>query len=240
MTTAFGRPRHHFRKTDSTNARARDLAEGGAPSGTVVTADEQTAGRGRRGRRWSAPPRSALLCSAILSPLTERHRLLPLAVPTAVCEAIDRLAPVQARVKWPNDVWIDEKKAAGVLIEARPPDWAVIGVGLNLSIDPQQLPRELRWPATSVGHGVTTEAALNALTEPLARWVDAPASKVLDAFGQRDALRGRSVRWERSGDGGAGIAAGVDDAGNLLVRERDGEVLALGSGEVQLAIEPQS
>ena len=176
----------------------------------------------------------------ILRPLTERHGLLPLAVPIAVCEAIDRLAPVQARVKWPNDVWIDEKKVGGVLIEARPPDWAVIGIGLNLSIDPQRFPRELRWPATSVGHGVEADAALPAVTESLARWVDAPPSEVLGAFGQRDALRGRRVRWERSGDGGAGVAEGVDDAGNLLVRERRGEVLALGSGEVQLAIEPSS
>jgi biotin-(acetyl-CoA carboxylase) ligase len=78
------------------------------------------------------------------------------------------------------------------------------------------------------------------VTESLACWVDAPASDVLGAFGQRDALRGRRVRWERSGEGGTGVAEGVDEVGNLLVRERRGEVLALGSGEVQLAIEPQS
>src|SRR5438477_7138492 len=132
--TAFGRPRRHFRLVGSTNDVARDLAIAGAPSGTVVTADEQTAGRGRSGRAWSAPSRSALLASAILCPLGERHALLPLAVPLAVCEAIESLAPVDCAVKWPNDVWSDEKKVAGVLIEARPPEWAVIGIGVNLSI----------------------------------------------------------------------------------------------------------
>src|SRR5262249_60041795 len=82
--TAFGHPRRHLRIAGSTNDIARELAVGGSPSGTVVTADEQTAGRGRSGRRWSAPPRTALLASAILRPLEEAHAMLPLAVPLAV------------------------------------------------------------------------------------------------------------------------------------------------------------
>ncbi len=98
---------------ESTNDVARELAEAEAPSGTVVTADEQTAGRGRRGRVWSAPPREALLYSAILRPLELEHVLLPLSVPIAVCEAVESVAGVEARIKWPNDVWLDEAKVAG-------------------------------------------------------------------------------------------------------------------------------
>ncbi len=158
----FGAPHRHFRVVDSTNARARELAEAGAPHGTVVTAAEQTAGRGRQGRSWTAPPGKALLYSAVVRPLDERH-LLPLAVPLAVCEAAEELAPgVECQIKWPNDIWIEDRKVAGVLIEARPPNqaqaggkrsqdgWAVIGVGLNLSISPSEFPPDLRDTAISL------------------------------------------------------------------------------------------
>ena len=157
--THFGHPRRHFRVTDSTNERARALALEGAPAGTVVTAEEQTSGRGRRGRPWAAPAGKALLYSAILRPLGLEHALLPLAVPLAVCEAVESVAALECRVKWPNDVWIEESKAAGVLIEAHPPDWAVIGIGLNLAIEAAEFPSDLRWQATSVGQGVTGPAA---------------------------------------------------------------------------------
>jgi len=149
---SFGAPHRHFRVTDSTNARARELVEDGAPHGTIVTAAEQTAGRGRQGRTWTAPAGKALLYSAVLRPLDERHLLLPLSVPIAVCETAEALAPeVECQVKWPNDVWIDGRKLAGVLIEAKPQDgWAVIGVGLNLSIEHDEFPPELRETAVSI------------------------------------------------------------------------------------------
>src|SRR4051794_19078620 len=108
----FGRPHLHLRSTESTNDRAGELAEAGAPAGTVVTAAEQTAGRGRRGRVWSAPAGAALLLSAILRPLELEHLLLPLAVPVAVCEAVERAGATGARVKWPNDVWLGESKVS--------------------------------------------------------------------------------------------------------------------------------
>jgi BirA family transcriptional regulator, biotin operon repressor / biotin---[acetyl-CoA-carboxylase] ligase len=238
--TAFGHPRHHFRLTSSTNDRARELAEAGAPAGTVVTAAAQSAGRGRSGRRWSAPAATALLASAILRPLSDRHALLPLAVPLAVCEAIEALAPVRCQVKWPNDVWIDERKVAGILIEARPPEWAVIGFGVNVAIPDDALPANLRWPATSVDRGVEVEAVLAAVCERLGGWVDASAAEVLRAFSDRDALRGRQLRWEGAGgeaSAGAGVGAGIDARGNLLVDADSGERLALGAGEVQLALE---
>jgi BirA family biotin operon repressor/biotin-[acetyl-CoA-carboxylase] ligase len=236
--TTFGRPRRHFRLTDSTNDRARDMARAGAPSGSVVTAAEQTAGRGRGERSWTAPAGNALLYSAILRPLGPEHGLLPLAVPIAVCEAVESVAPLACRVKWPNDVWVEESKLGGVLIEARPPDWAVIGIGLNVSIAPSEFPVDLRHPATSVGHGVGVDAVLRFLNERLGSWVEAAPERVLDAFAERDALCGRRIGWEGAGDrdrSGAGTAEGIDERGNLVVVADGGERLSLGAGEVRLA-----
>jgi BirA family transcriptional regulator, biotin operon repressor / biotin---[acetyl-CoA-carboxylase] ligase len=149
---SFGNPHRHYRVADSTNARARELVEAGAPHGTVVTAEEQTEGRGRQGRSWTAPAGKALLYSAVLRPLDERRLLLPLAAPLAVCEAAEELAPgIECAIKWPNDVWVDGRKLAGVLIEAKPQDgWAVIGVGLNLSMAPDEFPPDLRDTAVSL------------------------------------------------------------------------------------------
>jgi BirA family biotin operon repressor/biotin-[acetyl-CoA-carboxylase] ligase len=150
--TRFGFPHRHFGVTDSTNSRARKLVETGAPEGTVVTAREQTAGRGRVGRVWTAPEGKALLYSAVLRPLDERHLLLPLSVPLAVCAAAEALRDgIECEVKWPNDIWLEGRKLAGILIEAKPQEgWAVIGIGLNLTIAPEEFPPDLRHPATSL------------------------------------------------------------------------------------------
>jgi BirA family biotin operon repressor/biotin-[acetyl-CoA-carboxylase] ligase len=230
--TEFGAPRLHLRLTDSTNERARELAEAGAPSGTVVTAAAQTAGRGRRGRAWSAPEGKALLCSALLSPLGPEHALLPLAVPVAVCEAIESLAALECRIKWPNDVWIEERKVAGVLIEARPPQWAVIGIGVNVAIEPDEFPDDLRWPATSVGGGATVDGVLAAVCERLERWAGAERGEILDAFRDRDVLSEQEIEWED----GEGRAAGIDDDGELIVELGDGSRVALGAGDVSLRL----
>ena len=151
----FGSPHHHHEVTDSTNLRAKELAADGRAVGDGrhrLRADRRP--RPRRSRLDGAAPDAALLYSAILRPLDLGHLLLPLAVPLAVCEACESLAPVHCEVKWPNDVWVDERKLGGVLIEARPPDWAVIGVGINLSIADDEFPADIRWPAISLGHGV--------------------------------------------------------------------------------------
>jgi BirA family biotin operon repressor/biotin-[acetyl-CoA-carboxylase] ligase len=230
----FGRPHRHFRVTDSTNARARALVEAGAPGGTVVTAAEQTAGRGRQGRVWTAPAGKGLLYSAILRPLDERHLLLPLAVPLAVCEAAETLRPeVECRIKWPNDVWLEERKLGGVLIEAKPQDgWAVIGVGLNLSVAPDEFPDDLKWPAASLGGGIEPPQARRTLDAALGRWIEADRNDVLAAWRDRDALRGREVAW----DGGAGVADGVEDSGDLVVVAAGGDRVVLGAGEVHLRL----
>jgi BirA family biotin operon repressor/biotin-[acetyl-CoA-carboxylase] ligase len=228
---SFGSPRQHRHSLGSTNDLARELAAAGAPQGTVVTADEQVAGRGRQGRSWTAPAGKALLYSAIVRPLEQRHLVLPLAAPLAVAEAAEEVADVSCTIKWPNDVWIEGRKCAGVLIEARPQDgWAVIGVGLNVSIEPNEFPEELRETATSLGNGATVDDALQALNDSLTRWVRAEPQAVLTAFRERDALRGQEVSWAD----GSGVADGVDERGNLIVETPNGERLALGVGEVHL------
>jgi BirA family biotin operon repressor/biotin-[acetyl-CoA-carboxylase] ligase len=230
----IGTPHRHFARTDSTNTRARELAEAGAAHGTVVTAGEQSEGRGRQGRAWTAPAGKGLLYSAILRPLDERHLLLPLAVPIAVCEAAESLRPdIACQIKWPNDVWLEERKLAGILIEARPQDgWAVIGVGLNLSVEPDEFPAELRWPAISLGGDVSAEEARHALDSALERWVAEDAGAILSEWRARDALRGRKIAW----DDGSGVADGVDERGNLLVVVAGGDRVALGAGEVHLRL----
>jgi BirA family biotin operon repressor/biotin-[acetyl-CoA-carboxylase] ligase len=246
---SFGAPHRHYRSTDSTNTRARELAADGAPHGTVVTADEQTAGRGRQGRSWAAPPGKALLYSAVLRPLGDRP-LLPLTVAIAVCEAAEELASgVSCQIKWPNDVWIDERKLAGILIETRAQeDWAVIGIGLNLTVGPEEFPSDLRNPATSLfssaawggGGGPprppppppTPLSASVVLSRHLARWIEERPARVLAAWRQRDALRGREVAWE----GGSGIADGVDDRGCLVVVSPGGGRTVLSAGDVHLRL----
>ena len=229
---SFGTPHLHLRVTDSTNERGRELAAGGAPSGTIVTAAAQTAGRGRHGRVWAAPEGKALLLSALLRPLGIEHTLLPLAVPVAVCEAIESVAPVECRIKWPNDVWVEERKVGGILIEARPPEWAVIGIGVNVAIGAGEFPPDLRWPATSVGHGAGVPQVREAVCERLAEWVEAGRGAILGAFRDRDALSGREVEWDQ----GSGRAAGIDEDGELVVELEGGGSATLGAGEVSLRV----
>jgi BirA family biotin operon repressor/biotin-[acetyl-CoA-carboxylase] ligase len=222
---ALGSPRLHLRATDSTNARARALAQAGAPHGTLVTAGEQSSGRGRQGRTWTAPPGRALLMSLVLRELVT---LLPLAGAVAVAD----VAGPGALIKWPNDVLLDGRKLAGILVEGRPQEgWAVIGVGLNVAVRPGDLPPELRDSAASLGlEPAAVESTLAALLAALERRIALAPEALLDAYRERDALRGRPIRWQH----GEGVATGIDDAGRLLVELAGGGRMALEAGEVHL------
>jgi BirA family biotin operon repressor/biotin-[acetyl-CoA-carboxylase] ligase len=257
----LGRPRLHLRCTDSTNERARDLAIAGAPHGTLVSATEQTAGRGRQGRSWVAPAGSALLCSVVVR---NPPPLLSLTAGVAVCD----VAGEDALLKWPNDVvraerqpvaqtvdaqpvdaqpvdeqpvdarTIDEHptlaKLAGILVEGRPQDgWAVLGIGLNVAVRVEQLPPEVRARAATMGLSADAiETTLQRLLVALDTRLAEPAAGVLEAWRMRDALWHREVSWES----GQGRACGIDERGRLLVALADDSLAALDAGEVHLAI----
>ena len=227
MTTlgSLGRPRLHLRETTSTNDRARALANAGAPHGTLVTAGAQSAGRGRQGRTWSAPPGRALLLSLLLR---SYDPLLPLRAGLAVAD----LADGAALVKWPNDVLLDDRKLAGVLVEARPDaGWAVLGMGVNVAVVPAELPPDVRERAATLARRPDElDAALSELLAHLARRLTEPPNACLAALRERDGLRGRHLTWA----GGEGTGAGVDDTGALLVRLADGTLERLDAGEVHL------
>jgi BirA family transcriptional regulator, biotin operon repressor / biotin---[acetyl-CoA-carboxylase] ligase len=221
----LGRPRLHMREIGSTNDRARELAAAGAPHGTLVTAGAQTAGRGRQGRTWTAPPRTSLLLSLVLR---ESDALLPLRAGLAVAD----VAGAHATVKWPNDVLVGGRKVAGILAEARPQEgWTVLGIGLNVALDVRVLPPELRELAGTLGRSPRElEPTLTELLQALDAWLAEGVPAVVAALRERDALLERRLEWT----GGAGVGAGVDDAGALLVRLDDGSVVALDAGEVRV------
>jgi BirA family biotin operon repressor/biotin-[acetyl-CoA-carboxylase] ligase len=227
----IGSPRVHHRLTDSTNQRAKELADAGAPHGTLVTAGEQTAGRGRQGRTWTAPPGSAVLMSVVVRELDESAALLPLAAAVAVCDAAEAVAPATCAIKWPNDVWIDGRKVCGILVEGRPAaGWAVVGIGLNVTT--REFPAELSDIATSLalaGGEASVEDALAELVAALDCRLAEPPDSVLSAWRARDALKGRKIGWV----GGEGVAAGIDDAGSLLVDTDSGRI-TVGAGEIHL------
>ena len=247
----LGHPHVHLRRTGSTNERARELAFAGAPHGTLVSAREQTAGRGRQGRRWLAPAGRSLLVSFVLR---EVPSLLPLIAAVAVCD----VAGADARIKWPNDVVLEAAgagaplaKLAGILVEGRPQaGWAVLGIGLNVAVRLDQLPAELRpgtpksaaassgLPAATLGlEPADVPATLARLIDALDHRLAEPAAATLRAWRARDALRGREVAWGKpmqDEQSGHGRADGIDDAGRLVLIEADGSRTTLAAGEVHL------
>ncbi len=244
---SLGTPRVHLRCVDSTNAHARALALRGAPHGTLVTASEQTAGRGRQGRTWSAPPGRSLLMSLVLR---DPPALLSLIAGVAVCDAVRASAPPprsgrgEALVKWPNDVVLQSRggrlaKCAGVLVEGRPQEgWAVLGIGVNVAVRDGDLPPELGAASLGLAPGAV-ETVLHRLLVALGDRLAQPAPALLDAWRERDALYDRDVHWSAgspSRGGCDGIAAGIDADGRLLVRLADGSRTTLGAGEVHLGL----
>ena len=221
----LGTPRVHRAVTGSTSLDARELALAGAPHGTLVTAREQREGRGRHGRRWHAPGGGALLCSLVLR---EPPALLSLIAGVAAAE----LVGPGAMLKWPNDVLVNGRKVSGILVEGRPQEgWAVLGIGLNVALSPDDLPGELARSAGTLGRSSDAiEPMLARLLALLERRLAAPPADTLRAWRARDALLGAAVEWR----GGGGVGAGIDDRGRLLVNLADGSTQALEAGEVHL------
>ena len=223
-----------FDSLDSTNRYALDEARRGAPEGLVVVADFQTAGRGRRGRGWVAPPGASLLVSVLLRPSLppERTPLVSMACGLAMAEAVGRVAGFTPALKWPNDLVVGDRKLAGILAE-RDGDAVVVGVGVN--VEWHDFPPAIAESATAcnleAGRAIDRRALLEAFLAGLdARYTDFAA--ITAEYRSRLATLGRRVRVERSDDVLVGRAVSVGDAGQLLVEDQRGDVVEVHVGDV--------
>ncbi len=211
-----------FARLDSTNRHALEAARGGADDGLVVVADEQTAGRGRLGRTWEAPPGSSLLVSVLLRRPGDASRTV-MAAGVALAGAVEQVAAVDVVLKWPNDLLVGERKLAGLLAEAEG-DALVVGAGCNVNWE--SFPEELTQTATAcnleAGHSVDRDALLDAFLDRLAEAL-AAGDALVEEYRSRLATVGRTVRVEHvRGDDLVGTAVGLTDDGALVVRDDAG------------------
>ncbi len=219
-------------------ARAEAIA--GAPHGAVVFAEEQTAGRGRFGRRWVSPAGKNLYLTIILRPDAGRLRGLSMVVPLALCRAIESVTPLRPVIKWPNDVLVDGRKLAGVLIEGESSGgellYALAGIGLNVN-DPIDDP-EIAGIATSLSRETSEETprekVLAALLNELEGAYGASPADLHSEWRSRIATLGQSVRLTFRDEVYEGTAEDVDDEGSLILRLADGTQKTFEAGEVSL------
>jgi BirA family biotin operon repressor/biotin-[acetyl-CoA-carboxylase] ligase len=238
-TRALGRKVVYLASTPSTMDAARAEAEAGAEEGLVVVAEEQTAGRGRFGRKWVSPAGQNLYFTLLLRPDVARLRTLSMAAPLAVCRGLEATTPLHPQIKWPNDVLIGGRKLSGILIESefagQAPRYALVGIGLNVNF--RTADTEVAAIATSIaqelGSVVSREDVLAAVLNALGKLYEGGE----DAYaGWRERLEtlGREVTVTFRGETVAGMAEDVDGEGNLVVRTADGELRTFEAGEVSL------
>jgi BirA family biotin operon repressor/biotin-[acetyl-CoA-carboxylase] ligase len=218
------------------------LAAEGAPEGLVVVADEQTAGRGRAGRSWHAPPGTSLLCSILLRPLLRPERLttLPLVSGVAVAEAIEALSGASCQVKWPNDVLIGGRKVAGVLVTSkagsRGIEQAIVGIGVNVTTPPELLPEGATSIQAAKGTSPNRELLLGRLLLDFERryraFLSAEGRLPLTDWLARAAYLGERVVVQADGSIIEGTMLGVDADGSLLLRGDEGSVVRVVAGDL--------
>jgi BirA family transcriptional regulator, biotin operon repressor / biotin---[acetyl-CoA-carboxylase] ligase len=224
----LGRPRLDVESCESTQA----LVDTTLPEGALVVADHQTAGRGRLGRTWEAPPGTAILCSLLLKPPPARNAPeLSLVAGVAVADTLERATGLSVQIKWPNDVMLRRRKVAGCLAEGR--DGAVVlGIGVNVNQTSEQLPEGAGSLRTLVGREWDREALLSSLLDDLdlryAEWRTGGLDAIYEGLAPRDFLRGRRV----SVNGTSGVAAKIARDGRLEIEVGHGEVVTVESGEV--------
>jgi BirA family biotin operon repressor/biotin-[acetyl-CoA-carboxylase] ligase len=239
-TASLGRYLLYREVLRSTMDLAAREAREGAPHGTLVLAEEQTAGRGRRGRSFYSPAGQNLYFTLVLRCPVEVHRRLPLIVPLAVCTAIQAEAPT-ARIKWPNDIWIGDRKVAGMLIDAElSPSGAVAlpGIGINVNADPTVIP-ELRDIATSLarelGRPVEREALLARTCNALEALLGATAGHIVREYRAHSSTLGRGVLVSPVGsEPFEGTAIAIQDDGSLAVRLADGSLETVTAADVSV------
>jgi len=243
-TEFVGRTFDYQASVTSTMAVARRLASSGAPEGAVALAEEQTAGRGRLGRSWVAPPNVNLYFTVVLRPTLDQLRYLAVIAPLAICQAIEATAGLQPRIKWPNDVILDGKKVCGVLIESEVADdkidFALLGPGINVNMDVTQFP-EIRDIATSVraalGRQVSREELLASCLNHFEALYDAVRRGEVVSVGWKQRLDtlGKPVRVSTPGAAAIeGVVVDADSDGAIILRRDDGAHVRVESGEVTL------
>jgi BirA family biotin operon repressor/biotin-[acetyl-CoA-carboxylase] ligase len=229
--SSLGQPLIHVEECESTQL----LIEADATEGTVAVADFQSAGRGRLGRTWDAPPGTAIHASIALRPPPSRPpQELTLVGAAASADAVEVATELFVQIKWPNDVMLNRRKVAGVLGELRD-GMVVLGIGINVNQTREQLPPDARQPAGSLrtitGREHDREALLETLLARLEHqygiWLDAGLEGLYPDIGARDFLRGRRV----SVDGLEGTAVGIDRSGRLEI-DIGGRSRVIESGEV--------
>jgi BirA family biotin operon repressor/biotin-[acetyl-CoA-carboxylase] ligase len=213
--------------TTSTNADVAAAARGGAGEGLVIVAEQQSGGRGRLDREWTSPTRASVLMSALLRPTVDvaSWPLIPLLTGLAVLEAVLAVGQVEAALKWPNDIIVDERKIGGILVE-RVDDAVVVGIGLNVSTRADELPVETATSLALAGGVTDREIIVKEILRALARrytvWHDTGggASSVIPAYRERCETIGRHIELQLpGGDVVRGTATGIDDSGRLVVRD---------------------
>ncbi len=247
-------PTHNIKETTSTNIVAREMAEGGAVTGTAVIASYQTAGRGRLGKSWHSVAGKGLYCSIIVRPELEviDYPKITLVAGLAVSIALDRLTSGVSQLKWPNDIYYSDKKCGGILTESSPMNcasgggsrYAVVGIGVNVNNCPQDFPVELRKDVTSLFHendrifniSEIFDSIRNELLLQLDIFSEQGFAPVLALWRQKDFLLGKKMKCVSMDKSVIeGIALGPDDEGLLYVKDQDGTVHQVLSGDVSLA-----
>ncbi|MBQ4641959.1 MAG: biotin--[Oscillospiraceae bacterium] len=239
---------HWYSKIDSTNAQASTLAKSGAPHGTVLIADTQTAGKGRMGRSFCSPAGMGVYLSAILRPNCTPDKLMHLTCAAAVAAsaAIEKVSGIAPNIKWTNDLVIGRKKLGGILTELGLDDhgtvsFAIIGIGINCCQRESDFPPELQDMATSlaaIGSKSVTPAILAAaLTESLwqmSQHLLTDKKALIDAYRSRCMTVGQDVVLLQGESRAYGRALDLDANGGLIVRFADGQVRTVTSGEISV------
>ncbi|MFQ5354498.1 MAG: biotin--[acetyl-CoA-carboxylase] ligase [Thermodesulfobacteriota bacterium] len=245
-TELIGQEIHFFDTLPSTNERAALLAIEGEPEGSVVICDTQTNGRGRLGRSWSSPPGVNLYASIILRPRAAVHELqgITLLGAVAVAETVALFSKKTPSVKWPNDVLLDSKKVAGILMEMHTEGemarFVVAGIGVNLNMDPRLLPNPLNREATSIrnsgGRAVPRADFTRALFLSLELWyktfLKKGLSAIIEAWRGYFLAEGKPVEVRSHQKTVKGICLGVDNFGALLIRDSSGVTKKVLSGDL--------
>jgi BirA family transcriptional regulator, biotin operon repressor / biotin---[acetyl-CoA-carboxylase] ligase len=234
---------------ESTNSRALELAKSGAAEGVIIAAREQTAGRGRQGRRWVSPPDSGLYISFLLRPEMARAKLplISLATGVAVTDAITRVAGIQVGLKWVNDIVYSGRKLGGILAEMTP-DAAgakpalVVGIGINLRLDPSDVPDEIRqridWLERIAGSPIDPNQLAAQLAWSLERiyqtFEQGNFEAILKEWKNHSVTLGQKIRSQSNNTSIEGEAIDLGDDGSLIVRLDDGTTTHLHAGEVSI------